>query len=375
MLRTSEAALQREIGEGAGYQSWTAQFLRQAWPLTLREQGPLVESKLNAISFTSQGEVPRAPAADTLERISEQRMTDFGRSALSAALAYDAATKLESSPGRYLVAARKLMPGWAIAVLVLGLLIPAVIAAVDAFARARRSGQAIGGYIWWVASAAVPFALMLGAAWVFQLADWLPASPAEAISPISRPGFGESAPALIALVLLFALGWLVLRPALLGHERGTDPMDPSIAAVALALVLSVEVLLVWAANPFAALLLVPAAHLCLLAAFPERPSRALLLAGSIGALALPVIALAYYGAELNLGLHPGSYLLLLVGSATNSLATGVLCALIAGSLVSTVLIALRAGGRTDGDDITVRGPIGYAGPGSLGGTGSAIRSD
>jgi hypothetical protein len=376
ILRTSEAALQRELGEGAGYQSWGAQFLRQAWPLTLREQGPLVNSGINAISFTTQGEVPRAPAADTLQRISEQRMTDFGRAALSAGLAYDSASTLSASPKRYVVAARKLMPGWAIAVLALGLLLPAMIAAVDAFARARRKGEAIGGYIWWVVSAAVPFAVTLAAAWVFQLADWLPASPGEAISPISRPGFGESAPALIALVLLFMLGWLVLRPALLGHERATDPMRPSTAAVALALVFSVEVLLVWAANPFAALLLVPAAHLCLLAAFPERPSRTLLLAGvSIGALALPAIALAYYGVQFDLGLHVGSYLLLLVTSATSSLATGVLCALVGGSLVSTVLIAIRVGGRPGDDDISVRGPVGYAGPGSLGGTSSALPSE
>jgi hypothetical protein len=216
---------------------------------------------------------------------------------------------------------------------------------------------------------------MLGAAWVFQLADWLPASPAEAVSPVSRPGFGDATPALIALVLLFSLGWLVLRPALLGRDRESEPIQPATAAVALSLVLSVETLLVWAANPFAALLLVPAVHLCLLAAFPEQPSRGLLLAGTIGALALPAIALAYYGVELDLGLHVGSYLLLLVSSATNSLATGILCALVAGSLVSSVLIAVRAGGRADGGDITVRGPTGYAGPGSLGGTSSAMRPD
>ena len=224
ILRTSEAALQRELGEGAGYQAWTAQFLRQAWPVTLREQGPLVEADINAISFTSQGEVPRTPANDTLQHISEQRMTDFGRSALSAALAYDAASKLSPSPSRYVVAARKVMPGWAIAVLVLGLLFPAVVAAVDAFARARRGGEPIGHYVWWVVSAAVPFGITLGAAWIFELVDWLPADPGAAISPISKPGFGESAPALIALVLLFALGWLVLRPALLGHDREQGEM-------------------------------------------------------------------------------------------------------------------------------------------------------
>lgn len=373
ILRTSELALQREIGEGAGYQSWAGQFARQAWPLTLREQGPLVQENVNAITFTSSGEVPRPPRQDTLERMSADRLESFGRAALAATLAYDAAPKLRDSPRRYIVAARKVMPGWALALLALGLLTPPVAASVDAFARARRRGQRIGGWVRWVLSSAVPFAITLLATWVFQIAGWLPQSSAEAISPLSKPGFGETAPALVALVLLFTLSWIVLRPAVLGHDRDIGPPGSS-AAVALSLVLSIELLLVWAANPLVALLLVPAAHLCLLGALPESPRRALLIAGMvIGPLLLPVLALVYYGQQFDLGFHVGSYLLMLVTSATSSLPTAVLCSLIGGSLVATVLIALAAGGRRERDEITVRGPVSYAGPGSLGGTGSALR--
>ena len=47
--------------------------------------------------------------------------------------------------------------------------------------------------------------------------------------------------------------------------------------------------------------------------------------------------------------------------------------LIGGSLVSSVLIALVASrNRLGREDITVRGPASYAGPGSLGGTKSAF---
>src|SRR4029079_4652175 len=113
--------------------------------------------------------------------------------------------------------------------------------------------------------------------------------------------------------------------------------------------------------------------LCLLAAFPETPSRPLLICGTVlGALLLPLLALIYYGTQADVGLHVGSYLLMLVASATSSLPTAVLCALIGGSLVSTVLIAMATDGRRGREDITVRGPTSYAGPGSLGGTKSAI---
>ena len=58
------------------------------------------------------------------------------------------------------------------------------------------------------------------------------------------------------------------------------------AAASLALLLAVEVLVVCAVNPFTALLLVPATHLCLLAALSDTPRRTLLAATMIaGALA------------------------------------------------------------------------------------------
>ncbi len=373
ILRSSEAALQREIGAGAGYQSWAGQFVRQAWPITLREQGPLVQAEINAITFTSHGEVPRDPAQDQLEQLSEARMKSFGRSVMSAALAYDSARSLKGSPRKYVVAARKLMPGWAIALLALALLTPPLAASIDAFARARRQGDRIGGWVRWVLSSSVPFAAALAASWAFELAGWLPTSPSEAISPLSKPSFGEVAPALVAIVALFALGWLVLRPALLSAGAASGRPTGSMPAVALSLVFSVELLLVWAANPFVALLLLPAAHLCLLAALPEGPRRPLLIAGmALGALLLPALALIYYGTQAELGLQVGGYLLMLVTSATSSLPTAVLCALIGGSLVSSVLIAIAAGPRQGHEDLTLRGPASYAGPGSLGGTSSAI---
>ena len=121
--------------------------------------------------------------------------------------------------------------------------------------------------------------------------------------------------------------------------------------------------------------MIPALHLCLLTALPQGPNRRLLVSAAVAtALLLPAMVLLYYGARLDLGVDPTRYLLLLVagdGSAWNAL----LGSLIAGSLVSAVLVALaRPGGERD-SEITVRGPSSYAGPGSLGGTESALRDE
>ena len=146
------------------------------------------------------------------------------------------------------------------------------------------------------------------------------------------------------------------------------------AAAALALLLSAEVLVVCAINPFTALLLVPAAHLCLLAALSETPRRAMLAGAMVaGALALPVLAMLYYGARFDLGLSLHSYVLMVVSTVAGSVSSVILGSLIAGSLTSSALLAVGGRGQRTAPAVTVRGPVTYAGPGSLGGTESALR--
>jgi hypothetical protein len=144
--------------------------------------------------------------------------------------------------------------------------------------------------------------------------------------------------------------------------------------VVLALLISVESLVVCLSNPFTALLLVPAAHLCLLATLPRSPRRWLLIAAmAVGGLALPALALLYYGARLDLGLDVSAYALMLLTAATGSLWGAVLASVVAGSLASLMAVALSRVEPESDMPITVRGPVSYAGPGSLGGTKSALR--
>ena len=168
----------------------------------------------------------------------------------------------------------------------------------------------------WVLATALPFALTLLAAFVFQLVGWLPGSASAALAPATSPTAGEALPALAALALLFAFCWAVPRRAVIGRGSRLAQADPT-AGVALALLLSIEVLLVCALNPFTALILMPAAHVAVLAALPQRPSRALIGGATLTvALMLPVLALLYYGMRLDLGLDPSNYALMLLGAAT-----------------------------------------------------------
>jgi hypothetical protein len=139
--------------------------------------------------------------------------------------------------------------------------------------------------------------------------------------------------------------------------------------------------LVWITNPYAALLLVPALHLALvLAAVELRPRPAAALA--IVALALVPLALlaAFFARHLALGPVQAVWLpISLIAGGAVAIPAALGWSLAAGCAVAAVIVAVapgRSSSRADAEEpaeITIRGPLTYAGPGSLGGTESALR--
>ena len=91
-----------------------------AWPLTLREQGPLLREGIDAVTITARAELPRGEGPDTLAGISENRLTRFGRAAFASVLAFDSPGYQGKPPSRYLTAGRNVIPGWSLALFALG---------------------------------------------------------------------------------------------------------------------------------------------------------------------------------------------------------------------------------------------------------------
>jgi hypothetical protein len=330
-----------------------------------------VRSGLDAVTLTASGELPRRPADDALSEISADRLTRFGRAAFASTLAFDGPRFNGAAAHRDLVLGRNVLPSWALALLAAALTLPVLVAGIDAAARGRRRRVPVGETIGWALGASAAFAITVVTAAVFDLVDWLPGTIEEAVSPYTAPSAGEAAPALLALLLVLALAWITVRRL---FPEGPRPGDAGSGGAAIASLLAAEVLVLCAVNPYAGLLLVPAAHLALLSALPERPRRSVLVSAIVaGGLVLPLLALSYYGLRLDLGLSPDSYGLMVVTAFSGSLGAAVLGSLLAGTLVSAVLVAMRAA-RVEGPaEVTVRGPVTYAGPGSLGGTESALR--
>ncbi|HEY2159846.1 MAG TPA: M28 family peptidase [Solirubrobacteraceae bacterium] len=372
LRNTAAAAIGGQTVLAPGGTGVAAQFARLAFPLTLSEQGPFDASGIPAVLLSRAGE--RGPAANA--PVAEQQLNGFGRAALQTISALDAGPRIPP-PSTYLVFKGMSVPAWPIRLLVLALILPVLCAAIDGFARAKRRGHAVGRWALWVLAAALPFALAslfllaLGATGFIRV---LP--PGPVLGGVVLLHFREAVE-ILAAVVVFALAMFPLR-ALVVRRVGVHG-DPSEAggAAAVLLVMCAVSLAIWLTNPFAAALIVPALHLWMWIVAPEVRLRApLAIALLLIGLAPLALVILYYANQFDLGpidlVWAG--VLLIAGGGFGFLAV-LEWSIIAGCAVSVALIAARAA-RADAPEVarvTVRGPVTYAGPGSLGGTKSALR--
>jgi len=376
LQRTVAESLREEQGASTEGSSPAGQFARLAFPLGIGAQGVLLDRGYDAVRLAGDGEVPGA-GEDAVEDLDVQQLERAGRTVLRTLTALDQGPRPEHGPTTYVTAVSQVMPGWVLSMLSLALVLPALVASVDAFARARRRREAVSAWLVWVAAAALAFAVGLAVAHLLSLMGATPDPPGAPVAPDRYPLDGPAAAVLAGVAVMTALAWLGLRRLVITFEPCLGDRSAPGAGVAVALVLSLALLCVWTVNPFAALLLAPALHLWLLTALIDPPPRrrtriAMVLAGLLA----PALLVVYYAAVLSLDPLSGAwYVLLLVLGGHVSLPAALLGCVLAGVLTSllSVLRAVRSRGAEVGPQRpSVRGPATYAGPGSLGGTSSAL---
>jgi hypothetical protein len=371
---TLQDALRRETGSGAKQPRALSQFARFAMPATYGEQGVLLAHGLPAVALSIGGDHPPPAGAP----VSRERLTDLGRAALRSVTAIDAAPRgrpiSPQASSSDLVTSRKVLPGWAVRMFTGVLLFTPLVVVVDAIAAVRRARQPLLPWLRWTLACTLPvvvaalFAIALGAVGL------LAATPDAPVTPHALPA---QLPALLAVALVLVLGWIWLRPAVLRLTGSVgDPSAPA-AGVGVLLVALITAITVWAGNPYAAAMLVPALHIWLFALSPDMPVRRVLRVALVVVGIAPVASvLALVASALGLsGLDGVWELMLLVAGGHVSLLGVLQWSLLTGCAAGALMIAARGALHATGDDvpITVRGPSSYAGPGSLGGTESALR--
>jgi hypothetical protein len=394
LRRTFETAVRTEVGAPPGGARASGQWARRAFPLTVSAQGDLAARGLPAVLLGVSGE--RGPGPRT--EVTADRLGAFGRAALRTISAVDeigapgpGATRRAPADGgpaafagetRGIVTMRRVLPDWAVRLLVGTAALPALLAALDGFFRMRRRRVPMRRWLGWAAAPAIP--VLAAYAWLRVLAlVGAIGAPASPVTPGAVPvGPGEIA-ALVSVALLAGLVWVVVRRTLtLRLSRGEDASGGGGAAAAIGLLLCATTAVVWLANPYAAMVLVPAAHLWLLASAPGTHLRgaAGVLALALGLLA-PALVVLHYASALDLGPGGTAWLLVLVTAGGHvSVAAVLAAAVLAACLTGAARAQLRhrrapreAAAGDAPPSIRGRGLPGYAGPGSLGGTESALR--
>jgi hypothetical protein len=377
LQRTVASAIASQGGYDPGAPSLYGQLAHLAFPIAVGEQGVLNLEGLPAVLVQASGE--GGPAAT--QAVSVERVEGLGRAVLSAVDALDTAPDVSQAPQSGLLLQRKTVPEWALSLLAITLLVPVAVAGADGFARARRRRLHVGRSMLWTLSCGLPFFTCALFAYLLDRLGIIGAAPSVPALPSAMPFDGKAATAVVAALLTFALAWLLWRALVqrLGWSARADPDAGGLAAVLVALAIGVAV---WIGNPFTALLLLPGLHLGLLLASPELRPRRL---GSFALLALALaplaLLMAFYADELGLGVGGVAWnALLLVAGGHVGFVGATLWSLALGCVVALGLVAADpgfsppAGERTsDGRELTIRGPLSYAGPGSLGGTESALR--
>jgi hypothetical protein len=185
--------------------------------------------------------------------------------------------------------------------------------------------------------------------------------------------------AMASTALVGAFVWFGGRPGLLRAIGPRGNAAAGGAAAAIAVVVCGLAAAVWVANPYAAALLLPAAHVWLFAAAPGSRLRGRLGAAAVAAgLLLPALAVLSYAIALGLGPLGFAWSLFLAVAGGHVSPPAIAAWALMASCTGAMVLVLRARGRLmanveTGDPIVTRGPVTYAGPGSLGGTESALR--
>jgi Peptidase family M28 len=375
LARTLADAITHEAAIDPGAPSALGQLAHLVFPLAVGEQGVLNAQGLPAVLVQVSGERGPAPR----DAVSSERLQAFGRSVLSAVDSLDIAPDLSPAMQTSVVLQRQRLPAWAVRLLVITLLAPVLVAATDGLARVRRRRHAVGRSTVWALSCALPFFCCALFAYVLG-ALGIVAAPSVPVLPGAVPVDGTAVTAVLAVALTFALSWL-LWSRLLRRVGWSPRPDGEVAGLSLVLVLLATTLIAWVGNPFTALLALPALHLWLVLAAPElRPRRA----GALALVALGLLPLglliAFYAHQLGLGAGGVAWtaLALLAGGHVG-FGAAVLWSLALGCGAAAALLAAAAAREPDGPqiadgvEVTIRGPLSYAGPGSLGGTESALR--
>jgi hypothetical protein len=267
LVETLRAALAQESGNDPARPSGLQQLMSLAFPFSPYEQAPFVSRGIPAVTLTTGGARPPVARRRGAKRLSVRHLGLIGRATQDTVDAMEQGVSLAQGPTSYVFLGQRLIRGWAIEIVLVGMLLPFLAAAVDLFARCRRRRIRVSpalrsyrsrlGFWAWVGAVFLVFGL---------LGFWgNGGGRPPSLDAVAWPGA-----ALIVFVVLAGIGWIVARSRLLPRReiRQEERLAGHSGAL---LALGVVGLLVAATNPFALVFVLPSLHVWLW--LPQVQSR------------------------------------------------------------------------------------------------------
>ncbi len=312
LVETAARRVLEQTGRAPRRAGFLAQLIDLGFPYTLYEQGPFVGRGIPAVTITTAGERPPPAFGDRPAGLRAATLGQIGRATEELVGSLDQGLELAQGTTSFVWVGDRVLRGWAIELVLVGLLVPVFVAATDLFARCRRRHISLLPALRSLRTR-LAFWLFVGLAfYAFRILGAWPTGPPRPPNPALAVAGDWPVLALIALGLVVLAGWIVSRQRLV--PRRTVEKEEELAAQTVALLaLSIVALLVLATNPFALLFALPPLHVWLW--LPQVRARRPELRAAVFVLGLagPLLIVLSLAVRYGLGFDTPWYLLELVG--------------------------------------------------------------
>ena len=270
-VRTVVARVREQTGTAPELPSVIRQLVDLGLPFGFGDQAPLLGAHIPALRLTTGDDSGRSDALDRVANLDASRFAQLGAAAQSLLGSLDAAGELAEGTVNDLDIRGRVVRGWAVALVLISLLIPFTAGVLDLLARARRAGAPLGPAFravrrrlgFWLAAA--------GLVWFGAAVGFVPDSPARPLPPHGVVATDWPVTGLMVLIGLALLFWFVARRRLVPTQPATRADEVAGYAAALT-VLGILGFAVAIAQPLALVFLVPSLYAWLW--LPQVPTRA-----------------------------------------------------------------------------------------------------
>jgi hypothetical protein len=309
LFRTARAVITRVTGRSPVVPGLLDQLSGLAVPYALGEQGPLLARGVPAVTLTA-GPPPDLKA--TFDSYSTQQLGSVGNSVLNLVAQLDLAPSIEPGGRPDIFLGSRTMQGWLAETALVALFAPALACVLDMTARCRRRRIPLAG-------AARALAWRMGAWCAFLVALWLlPVLPDRLASGLDvAPRPSDIGITWTGILLAAAAGVAVWRFAgrpRIVPDRPISGSERTGGLVAGLLGLAFASTLLVAVNPFALILVLPAAHLWLLLPLAARLGRRFMLLVYLFGFTGPALLVVEYATRFHLGASAPRALLAMTAS-------------------------------------------------------------